>query len=415
MRVKPADPSLERGRLRGLTRVGRVEVQTGDEGEHYFGAVGEIHRLHQEGVGAQLKGGARFAGVRSIGQHDDAQRFQQRLPLDPAQDLETIHLWHLEVQQHQNRQGIFLAVRVFALAVQIGNPFQAIPRHLDRVADFGFRQRTANDEDIVFIVLHQKDFAAIFHRQKNAPRKPDGQQPLTEKERKAAARQYNCGAWLSQPQRVRLQAEIQEFSARPDVLGAAAGTAALRPGPSKDCHSQHIARFGATEATCSEITGVENDQAQPVAHPVTPSASRPILLAEASREDEELFRGALYRTGLQNPVHSVHSADEAIKYLGREGHYVNRDLFPTPQVLVLDPNLPGKSGWEVLKWVREQREKLDLTALVVIILGGSGSPAEEDMAFRLGAMGYHIKPQTSEELEQVIKRICGSWQSPGKS
>jgi CheY-like chemotaxis protein len=117
---------------------------------------------------------------------------------------------------------------------------------------------------------------------------------------------------------------------------------------------------------------------------------------------------------LQNPVHSVHTADEAIKYLGRAGHYVNRDLFPTPQVLVLDPNMPGKSGWEVLKWVREQREKLDLTALAVIILGGSGSPAEEDMAFRLGAMGYHVKPQTSEELEQVIKRICGSWQSPGK-
>jgi len=76
-----------------------------------------------------------------------------------------------------------------------------------------------------------------------------------------------------------------------------------------------------------------------------------------------------------------------------------------PDLLLLDSEMPGKSGCEVLKWVRERPE---LSAVAVIILGGSGSPNEEDTAYRLGALGYHTKPETTEELEHWLKRICGN-------
>ena len=64
------------------------------------------------------------------------------------------------------------------------------------------------------------------------------------------------------------------------------------------------------EAICplNKMTSMDSGQTKPPDRAVTPSANRQILLAEASREDEELFRGALYRTGLQNPVQSVHSS-----------------------------------------------------------------------------------------------------------
>ena len=151
---------------------------------------------------------------------------------------------------------------------------------------------------------------------------------------------------------------------------------------------------------------MNNGQTKRSAPAGTPSASKVILLAEDTRDDVELFRRALQRSGLQNPLHVVRNGDEAINYLLGEGQYADRARFPMPHLLLLDSKMPGKSGCEVLKWVRERPE---LSAVAVIILGGSGSPNEEDTAYRLGALGYHIKPATTEELEHLVKRICGNW------
>jgi|SRR3954463_2717190 CheY-like chemotaxis protein len=132
------------------------------------------------------------------------------------------------------------------------------------------------------------------------------------------------------------------------------------------------------------------------------SALRPILVAETKRIDSELFRTSLERAGLQNPLHTVHTGDEAIEYLDGRGRYVNREEFPLPDLLLLDPNLHGKSGWEVLVWLRERPE---FGSLVVIMSGGSGSRAEEDMAYRLGVNHYHLSLSSGADLDNAIKRI----------
>ena len=138
----------------------------------------------------------------------------------------------------------------------------------------------------------------------------------------------------------------------------------------------------------------------------TGSSSRPILLADDNPDDEEIIRRALRASGFQNPFHAVHSASAAVNYLRGEGQYADRSKFPMPQLLLLDPNLPGQSGWAVLRWVRERPES---NSLIVIMLGGDGSPAEKDLAHRLGANACHQKPFTPHELSELVKRICEFW------
>jgi CheY-like chemotaxis protein len=133
---------------------------------------------------------------------------------------------------------------------------------------------------------------------------------------------------------------------------------------------------------------------------------RPILLVEDDHEDAHFFEETLRECGFQNPFHVVHTAEEAIKYLGAEGPYANRKNFPWPYLVVLDVHLPGRTGWEVLSWMRERPES---GKSVVLILGGSGSVAEEDMAHRLGVNGYHPKPQTAPELRKLVTRIGQFW------
>ena len=81
-----------------------------------------------------------------------------------------------------------------------------------------------------------------------------------------------------------------------------------------------------------------------------------------------------------------------------------------PYLLVLDPNMPGKSGWEILRWIRERSE---FNPLVVIIYGGAGSPAEQAMATQYGANGYHTKPSTTGELEKLVARLSDFWLAGG--
>jgi len=151
---------------------------------------------------------------------------------------------------------------------------------------------------------------------------------------------------------------------------------------------------------------MHNSQTEPSVRPVRPASSRPILLADDNPGNAELLRHALQRTGTQNPLHAVSSGDEAISYLRGEGQYANRAKFPVPHLLLLEPDMPGRSGWEVLQWVRE-RPKFSL--LLVMIFGGSGSQAEEDRAYQLGANACHTKPSVAGELDKVVIRIGQFW------
>jgi DNA-binding response OmpR family regulator len=99
-----------------------------------------------------------------------------------------------------------------------------------------------------------------------------------------------------------------------------------------------------------------------------------------------------------------------MRYLRGEGEYADRAGHPLPHLLVVGANMPGKSGWDVLRWVRREPQ---FSGMVVIVMGGNGSPSEEEMAMGLGANGYHQKPATPWELRALIRRISEFWLAGG--
>src|SRR5689334_484957 len=104
---------------------------------------------------------------------------------------------------------------------------------------------------------------------------------------------------------------------------------------------------------------------------------RPILLVEDSDDDAMFFQRAVQDAGRKNPVHIVRSAMEATSYLRGEGEYANRSKHPVPHLVVLDLSLPGDGGLDFLRWIRSREQFMQIP---VAILGGTGSPAEQDEA-----------------------------------
>lgn len=72
-----------------------------------------------------------------------------------------------------------------------------------------------------------------------------------------------------------------------------------------------------------------------------------------------------------------------------------------PLDFLLDLNLPGRNGFEVLKWLRLQSE---LKSLPVVVVSGSNQARDMEVAEALGITDYIVKPSGVDRLLQVVRK-----------
>jgi CheY-like chemotaxis protein len=115
----------------------------------------------------------------------------------------------------------------------------------------------------------------------------------------------------------------------------------------------------------------------------------PILLVEDSPEDREATVRALKKSGVANPIHCCVSGDDALDYLHRRGKYADAAMAPRPNVILLDLNMPGTDGREVLAELKQSGE---LRSIPVIILTTSTDERDVSNCYEMGANSYVKKP-----------------------
>jgi CheY-like chemotaxis protein len=136
------------------------------------------------------------------------------------------------------------------------------------------------------------------------------------------------------------------------------------------------------------------------------TTSRTILLVEDNEDDIFLMGRALKGAGVLNPLQVVDNGQDAINYLAGAGKFADRTLYPIPAVVFLDLKLPGKSGIEVLGWIRAQKE---FEAIIVIVLTSSAEPRDLKACYALGANSYLVKPPTPEQLVEMARSFKWYW------
>lgn len=131
-----------------------------------------------------------------------------------------------------------------------------------------------------------------------------------------------------------------------------------------------------------------------------------LLLVEDNPADAELTMDTFESSSLPLHVHHVLDGDAALDFLlRRNGH---RDA-PKADLVLLDLNLPRRSGTDVLRELRRTDGELSLVPVVVL----SSSDAERDVlaSYRLGANSYVRKPNDLRGYRDVMARIEGFWLS----
>ncbi|MGD1058313.1 MAG: response regulator [Solirubrobacteraceae bacterium] len=124
-----------------------------------------------------------------------------------------------------------------------------------------------------------------------------------------------------------------------------------------------------------------------------------VLLIDDDPGDVLLVREAFEDHKIGNTLSVVSDGVEALKYVRREGSYASATR---PDLILLDLNLPRKSGIEVLEEIKGDPA---LATIVVVVL--TTSEAEEDIvrAYKLHANAYITKPVDFEQFTKIVHQI----------
>ncbi len=131
-----------------------------------------------------------------------------------------------------------------------------------------------------------------------------------------------------------------------------------------------------------------------------------ILLVEDAASDVTLLRHAFKKAGLAQPLQVVRDGVEAMAYLLGLRQYADRQLYPPPNILLIDLNMPRLNGLELLTWLRTQP---DLQHLMVVVLSGTGRPRDINLAYRMGAKSYLMKPVQADKFQRLINCFYEYW------
>lgn len=133
---------------------------------------------------------------------------------------------------------------------------------------------------------------------------------------------------------------------------------------------------------------------------------QPILIVEDSDEDFEAFGRVMHRSSVTNPLFRCIDGDDALDFLYRTGTYADPPIAPRPALILLDLNLPGTDGREVLEQIKQDEE---LKIIPVVVFTTSANPRDIEVCYKNGANGYIVKPININRFVEIIRIVIDYW------
>lgn len=128
-----------------------------------------------------------------------------------------------------------------------------------------------------------------------------------------------------------------------------------------------------------------------------------ILLVEDNEGDVELTRIAFKKSGFECQLDVVNNGEEALEYLRKRGNYADA---PTPDMVLLDLNMPRMGGRELMEIVK--RDDM-LKFIPIIVLTSSQAPKDVMDSYNSYANCYILKPSGLQAFIEFAKQLESFW------
>ncbi len=128
-----------------------------------------------------------------------------------------------------------------------------------------------------------------------------------------------------------------------------------------------------------------------------------VLIVEDSPVDFEIISRAFRKIEFTPKIHHCQNGDTALDFLNKKSD----ESAPTnPTLVLLDLNLPGTDGRQVLS---SMKSSMDLKEIPVIVLSTSNNDNDVEFCFSMGADKYLRKPISADEFAETARIIKEFW------
>jgi CheY-like chemotaxis protein len=132
-----------------------------------------------------------------------------------------------------------------------------------------------------------------------------------------------------------------------------------------------------------------------------------LLIIEDSDEDFEALNRIIDRVStFALKIDRCIDGDDALDFLNRVGEYKNHEDTPYPDLIILDLNLPGTDGREVLATIKQSKA---LKQIPVVVFSTSSNPKDIEACYQSGANSYLLKPMNINELKESVRMMLDYW------
>lgn len=131
-----------------------------------------------------------------------------------------------------------------------------------------------------------------------------------------------------------------------------------------------------------------------------------VLLVEDSPDDIDFARRALAKSGIAHRLVVAEQGDQALALLSPPGGDAGSAAPLRPALVLLDLNVPGMPGLELLRRIKSDPE---LSAIPVVILSTSQHEADIQRCFRAHANSYHYKSDDLTRYQHTVRQIVEYW------
>ena len=131
-----------------------------------------------------------------------------------------------------------------------------------------------------------------------------------------------------------------------------------------------------------------------------------LLVIEDSDEDFEAFGRIMRKSSVRNPIYRCIDGDDALDFLYHTGEYIDLAKAPRPSIILLDLNLPGTDGREVLEQLKQDDE---FKSIPVVVFTTSSNPKDIEVCYQYGVNGYILKPIDVNKLTRTLQVFIDYW------
>ncbi|WP_414541537.1 response regulator [Nostoc sp. CCY0012] len=139
---------------------------------------------------------------------------------------------------------------------------------------------------------------------------------------------------------------------------------------------------------------------------MTTKLHEPLLVVEDSNEDFRMLQRLMRRMAVQNPIHRCTNGDEVLELLYQHKSDCHSKVVIRPSVILLDLNLPGIDGRDILERLKQD---MSFKEIPIIVFTTSSNPKDIELCYQKGANGYLVKPMDAQELKKTIQAFVDYW------